>query len=200
MKRAIVLALLLPLFACAVTPEFLVGSSLVDSTSSAATGKTVPDYAISAMTERDCVLLHGLSRGRICEEPIDGNKGFTSDMGPVPEPLDAPATSPTTAEEPRSKSSGRESAWTLVLAVVADYTQAVDMARRLQPKPGLVTAVEVAGEVAYRVTTQPFKFEEAAERQQDVAAQNFTSAVLAAVCPHWMQDGKCVVLDRVLPL
>jgi hypothetical protein len=194
-------ALPLLLSACALSPTAMVASSVADGASAATTGKSVPDYAISAIAERDCVLMHGLSRGQICADPPEKNLEFSAAMASAsdPAPAEPVASQPFQVDRGTSRLA-YEPTWTLVLAVVADYAQAVSLAKRLRPKPGLVTAVEDRGKVLYRVTTEPFKFSESIDRQKQVASQKFPSAVLTAVCPHWMRDDTCVVLDRVLPL
>ena len=204
MKRSVILALPLLLSGCGFSSTAIVASALVEGTSVAATGKTVSDYAISEITDRDCTLLHGITRGRVCQDPQDAARDPGAAIAATAEPAaaeDATLEVPAGPDTAFPKPAGRyEPAWTLVLTVVEDYGQAVSAARRLQPKPGLITTASVDGKVVYRVTTEPFSFDEAADRQRQATSQNFANAVLSAVCPYWMQDDSCIVLDRMLPL
>lgn len=198
-------ALSLALSGCGLSSAGLVVSAVAEGTSVAATGKGVTDYALSAVTDRDCVLLYGLTRGEVCTDPETAERESASAMAPLPGPPAAKAVAPQTPPDAPAPVSplptiAYDATWTFVLGLVEDYAQAVSLARRLQPKPGLITAVEVRGKVMYRVTTEPFGLEQAGARRRQITAQNFADATLAAVCPGWMQDGECVVLDRVLPL
>lgn len=203
MKRVVILALPLLLSGCGVSSTAIVASAVVEGTSVATTGKTVPDYAISGITDRDCTLLYGITRGRVCQDPPDAERDPEA-IAETSEPAaaeDATPQVPAGSDTVLSRPAGPyQPAWTLVLTMVEDYGQAVSAARGLQPKPGLITAAEVDGKVVYRVTTEPFSFEEAADRRRQAASQNFANAVLSAVCPYWMQDDTCIVLDRTLPL
>jgi hypothetical protein len=204
MKRVVILALPLLLSGCGLSSTAIVASAVVEGTSVATTGKTVSDYAISEITDRDCTLLHGITRGHVCQDPPDAERNPEAVIAATAEPAaaeDAAPQGPAGPDSVLSKRPGQyQPAWTLVLTVVEDYGQAVSAAGRLQPKPGLITAASVDGKVVYRVTTEPFSFDEAADRQRQAASQNFANAVLSAVCPYWMQDDSCIVLDRTLPL
>lgn len=211
MRRAAILVLPLLLSGCGVSATAVVASAVIDGASVATTGKTVPDYAISAITDRDCMILHGITRGRLCEDPPEAQEEETGAGQPaapnedtaaaafaMAAAIDAEAAAAAPDLGP-ARSEYRPS-WTLLLATVEDYGEAVGAAWRLKPKPGLITATVIDGKVVYRVTTEPFRFEEANARKNQVAAQDFASAVLSAVCPYWMQDESCIVLDRKLPL
>lgn len=215
MRRAAILALPLLLSGCGMSATAIVASAVVDSASVAATGKTVPDYAISAITDRDCMLLHGITRGYLCEDPPE-TPADDAEAAQAPHPVHrqpsgdaAAAAAMAAAFDAEAAAAGPETvparsayrpSWTLLLATVEDYGEAVGAARRLKPRPGLITATVVDGKVVYRVTTEPFGFDEVTDRKNQVAAQDFASAVLSAVCPYWMQDDSCIVLDRKLPL
>jgi len=86
--------------------------------------------------------------------------------------------------------------WAFVLGIFKDYEQAAELARKLKPDSGFVTSIITQGEVFYRVTTRPFRLTQAAENEKPVVAIGIPDAKMVAVCPAWMRDDSCLVLDR----
>ncbi len=72
------------------------------------------------------------------------------------------------------------------------------MVKRLRPEKALITVAVVQGKVAYRVSTEPFRISEADDRKGRVAHLELSDVHISRVCPAWMQDGRCIVLDRAL--
>ncbi|MBT5047405.1 MAG: hypothetical protein HOM58_02800, partial [Rhodospirillaceae bacterium] len=68
MRFAALATLLFLLTACGIPSGVLVAGYAIDSASYVGTGKTVSDYAISAATKKDCSVLYGVTRGKICED------------------------------------------------------------------------------------------------------------------------------------
>lgn len=88
--------------------------------------------------------------------------------------------------------------WTLVVGTFETEPAARDMVKRLRPEKALITVAVVQGKVAYRVSTEPFRISEADDRKGRVAHLELSDVHISRVCPAWMQDGRCIVLDRAL--
>ena len=195
-------------------------SSAGDNVTYAETGKSMLDNALSEILDGDCVLMHGVTRGRFCREAstspvVDASAGRKDDRPagkPEPSTLDsvfgatqpvsappeeaAKAPPPAAVKESPPAPVRDEGQWAFVLGVFKDYEQAAALARKLKPDSGLVTSIVTQGEVFYRATTRPFKLTQAAANEKPVAAIGIADAKMVAVCPAWMGDESCLVLDR----
>lgn len=225
MRLVALAALPLLLSACGAPSGLLVATYAIDSASYVGTGKSVSGHALSAATKKDCSILFGLTRGQLCEDvpvaqavPSDTRVPDIAPPGKVTEPVimgDAsfaeiddsfsnletinvsveypPAQTVREAKRPPKKYTPM---WTLVVGTFNNEAAAEELVKRLRPEPAIVTITVDQGEVAYRVTTSPFKISEAESRREQMAHHELPDVHVVRVCPVWMQDGKCVVLDR----
>lgn len=88
--------------------------------------------------------------------------------------------------------------WTLVLGTFDSEASASALLKRLKPVKGLITVSVIDGKVAYRVSTHSFKISEAEDRKTQVEHLELTDIHVSRVCPDWMRDDRCVVLERAL--
>jgi hypothetical protein len=88
--------------------------------------------------------------------------------------------------------------WTLVVGVFDNEAAARSLVKRLKPKKALITVTVEKGEVAYRVSTEPFKISEAEKRKEQLSHLELADIYVSRVCPVWMKDDRCIVLDHVL--
>lgn len=86
--------------------------------------------------------------------------------------------------------------WTLVVGTFDNEAAAEDLVKRLRPESATITVSVVQGDVAYRVTTAPFKISDAESRKERVAHLELPDVHVVRVCPAWMQDDRCVMLER----
>jgi hypothetical protein len=88
--------------------------------------------------------------------------------------------------------------WMLVLGTFDSETSARALLKRLKPVKGLITVSVIDGKVAYRVSTHSFKISEAEDHKTQVEHLELTDIHVSRVCPDWMRDDRCVVLERAL--
>lgn len=110
----------------------------------------------------------------------------------------AVAVNSQTLEAPQKPKTSSTPLWTLVVGIVDTEAAARNLVKRMKPEKALITIKVVDGAVAYRVSTEPFKISEAEARKQRVAHLELTDVHVSRVCPPWMQDDRCVMLDRAL--
>ncbi|MDA0369446.1 MAG: SPOR domain-containing protein [Proteobacteria bacterium] len=67
MKKLLFLALLLTLPACVAPPVITVASLALSGVSFVQTGKTLPDHALSSVSQRDCIMFRAARGEQICQ-------------------------------------------------------------------------------------------------------------------------------------
>ncbi len=86
MKKVFLLSFFLFLGGCALPLPFQIASWVADGVSYIATNKSITDHGISMVMNRDCSLLHIITRGEICsdEDYIGFAAMFRDFNGPAP--------------------------------------------------------------------------------------------------------------------
>jgi hypothetical protein len=163
---------------CRDVPE----SPIVEGTSAKQAKQDEKPAPTSREAELDFVF--GMSRPTSATPDSDRAAPVPAAPPRVPDP---PAVAGAPAEDAR---------WAFVLGVFKDYDQATELAAKLKPNAGIVSSIVAQGEVFYRVTTRPFPLNQAAENEKPVAAIGIPDAKMVAVCPEWMRDDTCLILDR----
>ena len=75
MKKIIVLAFCLTLPACIAPPAITVASLALSGVSLVQTGKTLPDHALSSVSQRDCIMFRATRGEQICQTEIAAPDG-----------------------------------------------------------------------------------------------------------------------------
>ncbi len=75
LRLAFVSALAVWLSGCALPPAVAIMSTAADGIAFIAAGKTLPDLALSAMTDKDCVVLRIVTNKAICRDATDDQRG-----------------------------------------------------------------------------------------------------------------------------
>lgn len=79
------IAILPVLAGCGLPPALTIASTLADGISYIASGKSVSDHALSAVTTQDCAMLRILDNGEICVEYADEESTVLLASGPAPQ-------------------------------------------------------------------------------------------------------------------
>jgi len=88
--------------------------------------------------------------------------------------------------------------WTLVLGSFKEYRSAVELARKVQPEPGMVTTTRVQGKLLYIVSTRPLQRDQGTGRQLNIAALNLKTVKLMPVCASGVRKIDCIALGQNL--
>ncbi len=194
MKRTVAIILFpLLLSACAVPSALTLAGYAVESASYMKTGKTVSDHAVSAVAGRDCQLLHGVTKGKVCKDQKRSGKALAKTR--------VAGVRAVNRAENRNKTGGKSKhvrppaeKWVVVVGTYPDLLVAKKSAAAEAPqKTQIVTAV-VDGEVVYRVTSLPFGSADAENKKGTFVRSETPHVSLVPVCPEWMQDDKCIVI------
>ena len=210
MKFVFLAAMTFVLSACGL-PTAVVVLGAADGATFMSSGKSITSHTMTAVTQKDCSVLYGFTRGQFCKEKEALYVNPYADAGtdkPKDGPTVAGSAQPVALLEPRYLTPAKEQPpaspdrgapnWTLVLGTFADQGSAVELARRLKPQAGMVTPFIVKGETRYRVSTPPLKSGEAVGRQLNIAHLDLENVELMPVCPNRTQDDDCVALHRSL--
>lgn len=124
---------------------------------------------------------------------------------PVPNPAAGAEpvveTKPVAEKQPAAKTPAKDKQkWTLVLGSFAEYRRAVELALKVKPEAGVLTANVVDGKLQYLVSTPPLKRDQAEGRKSNIADLKLESVTLMPVCPPREQKDGCVPLDRTIAI
>jgi len=197
-NRIAALALLAPLLSGCGLPESLTVAGLViEGGSFLGTGKTVSDHALSAATDRDCRMLAGVTRGRVCEaeaEPVPDRKNVSRASGAVAD-SHAPAEKPV---EPKPVAPLIKERWTLLVGTFEEIGAAVRTAELALPAKASISSAVTDGQVIYRVTIGAFPLDAAEDEREKIDWMAAEKVLVLRICPSWMVDESCISLDRVI--
>ena len=195
---------MLLLAGCGLPPAVVVASYALDGVSYVATGKSVTDHAISAVSGQDCAL-HRIvtAAGEVCNEAEDifladavlDNDAVFASLGPGPEDdatvFDTPApTDLAFGGVPVRDMPGEQF---LVLGSFADPANADGLATRLADMDAATTVAQVDGRRMHRVVV-------AADEHAAVAAAGFADAWPVELCPDSLTAAPCAAAPAITQL
>jgi cell division septation protein DedD len=164
---------------CAIPPAITIASYVLDGVSYAATGKSVSDHGISAVTGRDCATFRLLKGQNPCRSeptelrdpaPVEAGQQATLPSG-EPAPIVAstsPASTPTAAGAASAPTRQRY----LVLGSYDSRSGADEIAAQFSDAKATVFEVKVDGRVAHRVVAGPLSDTEVAELRDRLVAHD----------------------------
>ena len=207
-QRIAAMALLMPLLSGCGLPEVVtVAGLVVEGGSFLGTGKTVSDHALSAAADRDCSMLAGITRGRLCEgeagQPAAGRKTVRRPIGavgatPVAGPTAVSEHLPRKPVEPGPAAPRIEDRWTLLVGTVEEMGAAVRMAELALPAKASISSAVTDGQVTYRVTIGAFPLDAAESERGKIGWMAAEKVRVLRICPSWMADESCISLERVI--
>lgn len=191
--KIVAITLMAPLLAgCAIPGAVGLAGLALEGGSIMATGKTATDQAISAAVERDCRLLDGLTKGRLCARkeaavPVVTARARTRE--------ERPRRAAPRVVVPRARIDDK---WTLLIGTYSEIGGATKRAGLARPGKASISSTVSDGKVVYRVTVGAFRFEDAEEQLARVGGPEIDKIAVLRVCPSWMKDENCISLDRVI--
>jgi hypothetical protein len=185
------ITLMAPLLAgCAIPGAVGLAGLALEGGSIMATGKTATDQALSAAVERDCRLLDGLTKGRLCSHSEAAVPVVTARVREK-----RPQRTARRVVVPRARIDDK---WTLLIGTYSEIGSATKRAGLARPGKASITSTVARGKVVYRVTVGAFRFEDAEEQRARVGGPGIDKIAVRRVCPSWMKDENCISLDRVI--
>lgn len=199
---------MLLLAGCGLPPVIVVASYALDGVSYVATGKSVTDHAISAVSGQDCALHRLLTAaGEVCNETFD--EIFTADAGDTLAPGEVsvgakalvetaivgdtrPAAEPAAMTGPYGGVPARDEPGEryLVLGSFADPDNAGRLAEKLAGMDAAAVTTDVKGRTMHRVVVP-------AVWQGDVAAAGFDDAWPVDLCPGTLTAAPCAAVPAI---
>jgi hypothetical protein len=187
------ITLITPLLAsCAIPGAVGLAGLALEGGSIVSTGKSATDLAISAATERDCHLLSGLTKGRLC---ADDKIAVTAAKARGQLPEKSPQRAVARVLTPRARVDNK---WTLLIGTFSELGGATKRAGLARPGKASISSDVTGGKVVYRVTVGSFPFEDAQKQRATVGGPGIDKIAVLRVCPSWMKDESCISLDRVI--
>ncbi|MBK18017.1 MAG: hypothetical protein CMM52_04165 [Rhodospirillaceae bacterium] len=195
-----IFSLLSFLAGCAVPSTLNLAGYAVEGATFLQTGKSVSDHAVSAVTGQDCRLIRGVTKGTLCKKSEDALENqVTKENSKSGNDRQAKNGSRNDKKHQQSAKLNQKvtsSKWIVVVGTFPDLLMAKKSATAFAPlKTLIVTAVD-DGEVIYRVTSMPFDIADAEDMKDKFVGNENPHVSLAPVCPQWMQDDKCIVIDH----
>ena len=158
---------------CGLPPAVMIASYAADGVSYVATGKSVSDHGISAVTGRDCALWRVIKGKSICkDEPVQR-------ADPAPVEVGQQATLPPETDPAKSAARHRY----LVIGSFASRRNADRLADDQHEGPVAVVAASVDGRVTHRVVAGPLSDGEVARLRLRLAEENQPRAWEIAALP-----------------
>lgn len=166
---------------CGLPPAIMIASYAADGVSYVATGKSVSDHGISAVTGRDCAVWRIVKGEAICMD----QPATRADPAPVEDGQQA--TAPPDAPLPGAVAGGGpERHRYLVLGSFANRSNAERIASGVADGKVAIVAVNVDGRITHRVIAGPLTKAEVAELRERYAEQDRPRAWEIASLPPGM--------------
>lgn len=207
-NRIAVMALLAPLLSgCGLPEAVTVAGLVVEGGSFLGTGKTVSDHALSAAADRDCSMLAGITRGRLCEEEAGQPAGdrkklrrpaVATGLMPGAAPAAISRKKPLEPAEPEAIEPRIEDRWTLLVGTFEEMGAAVRTAELALPTKASISSAVTDGQVTYRVTIGAFPLDAAESERGKIGWMAAEKVRVLRICPSWMADESCISLERVI--
>jgi hypothetical protein len=181
MQRHFLVLFPILLSGCGLPPAVMIASYAADGISYVATGKSVSDHGISAVTGRDCAVWRIIKGKAICTDQPEKR----ADPAPVEDGQQA--TAPPDAPLPGAVvGGGPERHRFLVLGSFANRANAERIAGELSDGKVAIVAANVDGRITHRVIAGPLSKAEVAELRQRFAEPDRAPAWEIASLPPGM--------------